>query len=137
MRAGSRRGRRGITIGRAGAIAWAGTLLVLGAPAAVVEAAPAASAKCSVAGLRYSFAAGGATYSVKVSSLKSQGVKCTTARGLAGRVAVDLLHDKAVPARIGGLTVSLRMPCSGCAPSYAGVATGPGSRVSFVILGGA
>jgi hypothetical protein len=93
--------------------------------------------KCSTAGLRFTSASGGATFSVKVISLSAGGVKCSVARSLVGQVAKDLLADRALPAHLRGLAVAVNTPCAGCSPRYAGTATGPEKRVTFVIAGGA
>ncbi len=129
--------RRASTARSLGVVGAGAALLVLtGAPATGV-AASSAAAKCSTAGLRYSYASYGATFAVKVLSLNARGVKCTAARSLAAVVARDLLDKRTVPARIQGLAVSVKRPCASCTPRYSATATGPGKRIALVIMGGA
>jgi hypothetical protein len=106
-------------------------------PAASAGGTPIVVRRCSTSGLEFSYAAGGATFGVKVTSLAASGVGCSAARTLAGRVAMDLLHDRKPPARIAGLAVAVRRPCAGCAPHYTGTATGARKRLVFAIAGGA
>ncbi len=121
-------------IARLGAVA--SLVIAVGMPA-TVAAAPPKAAKCSVSRLRYTHTSGTATFSTKVVRLNARGVKCTTARTIAGKVAKDLLNKRAIPTRIKGLAVVVKRPCAGCEPSYSGTATAPGKRVTFVIRGGA
>jgi len=119
----------------AAAAALLPALLGTAALAQPVAAAPATKA-CSTAGLHYTQKRGGATFSVGVANLRAKGVACLSARTLAATVAKDLLHEAKLPARIGGLPVTLKEPCAGCTPTTQ-VSAGSGKElVTFVVKGG-
>lgn len=92
---------------------------------------------CSVGGLRYVEKEHGATFSVAVANLKVKVVTCPKARSLAGTVAEDILHGTKVPARIGGLKVTVKEPCSGCTPDSQVSARSGQEVVTFTVKGGA
>jgi len=114
--------------------------LLLG-PAAVGaaprQAADPATRSCSVAGLRYSAKQEGVTYSVAVANLRAKVATCPQARSLAATVAKDILHEIKVPAKIGGLKVTIKEPCAGCTPDTKVSAKSGQEVVTFTVKGGA
>ncbi len=122
-----------------------GALLAgLAAVAPWSQAAPSralANKVCSSTGLRFAYKRSGVTYSVQVRNLTATGVSCQKARNLAGVVAKDLLHGRHVPVRLQSLKITLKKPCTGCAPNTSVTAKGSGNQsgvvVRFVVAGGA
>lgn len=92
---------------------------------------------CSTKGLSLSYKSGSATYSVKVSGLKTIAASCSLARSLASSVAAKHLHRKPVPATLQGFAVHVRSPCSGCTPVWRVTATHGSAKITFELLGGA
>lgn len=92
---------------------------------------------CSVAGLGFHEKHGGVTYGVAVVGLRAKVTPCSTARSLAGTVAKDILDGSKVPARIAGLTVTVKEPCAGCTPDTMVSAKAGGKLVTFTVKGGA
>ncbi|WP_372790075.1 hypothetical protein [Paraconexibacter sp.] len=101
------------------------------------EASKPATKTCSSKGLYYSSSDGSATYSVKVTKLRSRGSTCKTARKVAGDVARRDLKNGSVPSRSMGFTIRAVRPCAGCPPVTDVVATQKGKRVTFTLIGGA
>jgi hypothetical protein len=127
----------------------AGTLLVAvlaaalclgvatGGAAQPVAAKATATRTCSVTGLRYTQKQEGVTLGVAVANLKAKEVACPKARALAATVAKDILHETNVPARIAGLKVTVKEPCTGCTPDYGVIAKSGPELVTFTVKGGA
>jgi hypothetical protein len=102
-----------------------------------LEAAKPPTRNCSVAGLRYSEKRDGVTYAVAVANLRAKVSSCPQARSLAATVARDILHETKVPARIGGLKVTIKEPCTGCTPDTQISARSGQEVVTFTVKGGA
>jgi hypothetical protein len=103
---------------------------------ATVGAKPAGHA-CSVSGLSYTEKVEGMTEGVGVANLRAKSVSCSRARSLAGTVAKDILADTEVPARVGGMKVTVKEPCAGCTPDWQVRARSGDQRVTFTVKGGA
>lgn len=101
------------------------------------QGAKPATRSCSVAGLRYSEKRGAATYGVAVANLKARVTSCPRARSLAATVAKDILRGARVPARIAGLKVTAKEPCTGCTPDTQVSAKSGEELVTFTVEGGA
>ena len=106
------------------------------ASATVAQAAGRSAAK-SCASFRVTKVEGGATSSIKVTQLRTTGVRCKTAHAVAKQVATDLLSNKHVPARINGFRIKVVQPCTGCPPRWQVSASGAAGSFTFVSLGGA
>jgi hypothetical protein len=130
----SSRLRAGTAVFGVSAVMLLALLLVTG-----VTGAPAkpAGRSCSVAGLRYAQKHGGATFSVAVAGLKAKVTTCQAARSIAGTVAKDILREVKVPARVGGLRVTVVEPCAGCTPDTKVTARSGPELVTFTVKGGA
>jgi hypothetical protein len=104
--------------------------------------APAASAKstarhCSTSGLSFTEKQGSETLGDDVAALRATTVGCSEARSIARTVAEDLLHERKPRSTIGGLSVTLKKPCSGCTPDTRVTAKSGAKLVTFTVRGGA
>jgi hypothetical protein len=68
---------------------------------------------------------------------KTRTATCKRARGIASKVARRLLHNRKVPAKIGGFNVVVKRPCKTCAPDSRVTATSGKRKITFHVLGGA
>jgi hypothetical protein len=91
---------------------------------------------CSSHGLAFSYQQGGATYGNTVTTLRASNISCTTARTMARTIALDLLHGRPAPARLGGLAVKVVQSCPGCAPHTTVTASAGRRKVTFVVAAG-
>jgi hypothetical protein len=100
-------------------------------------AAKPATKHCSVAGLHYTDETEGTTFSVAVANLRAKVTSCGQARGIAGTVAEDMLQEIEIPARIKGLKITVKEPCTGCTPNTLVTAKSGAKLVTFTVKGGA
>jgi hypothetical protein len=142
--------RSGLTT--VGAVAMIVALVLAAQAQAGTSEHASAARSCSAQGLRFTYLQAGVTFSVKVTQLRTTALTCGVSRPLARQVAIDVLHNRKVPARISGLRVRVQYPCAGCSPDVRVTATGgragDGDRddddragavpeVTFDVLGGA
>ncbi len=116
------------------------SVLVLTALSAAALAMPATATStktCSSKGLNYKRSDGSATYTVKVTKLRSRGAKCETARKVASDVARRNLKSGVLPSRSLGYAIREMNPCDACSPRTDVRATQNGKRLTFTLVGGA
>jgi hypothetical protein len=102
--------------------------------------APAQAASTKCANVRVERKQGTLTESVAAHRVRASGTTCKRARHIAKVAAREALDRGAehVRSTIDGFRVVVKNTgCTGCAPEWPTTATKPGSRVTFLLLGGA
>lgn len=119
-------------------IALCATALTFGfGGTATAQASITTTVKCKTAGLGYRYRDGGVTFASSVSKLNaSNGASCRVARKIARTTALAVLFSGDVPKKPEGYALSLRKPCSGCAPVWKASAKRGLRKVTFAVRGG-
>ena len=114
----------------------AGIAFVIAVSLLTAAPARAASSKCANVEVHNP----SKTQGVGAQQIRARGTTCRSARHIAKVVAKVVLvrGEDHVPKTIAGYHVAVKDPgCASCAPVWPAIATTPGARVTFTLLGGA